>query len=73
MTISRHCEERKRRSNPVAALWFWIASPSARNDGVASVDQQTVLKRSMQVRKTSSPGFFHQFSAEKISTSCGPV
>ena len=31
--------------------------------------QQTVLYRSMQVLMTSSPGRFHQSSAEKISTS----
>ena len=34
--------------------------------------QQTVRNRSTQVARTSSPGFFHQFSAEKISTSWGP-
>ena len=32
-------------------------------------NHDAVLKRSMQVRSTSSPGRFHQFSAEKISTS----
>ena len=34
--------------------------------------QHTVRNRSTQVRSTSSPSRFHQFSAEKISTSCGP-
>ena len=30
------------------------------------------LRMLEHVRSTSSPGHFHQFSAEKISTSCGP-
>lgn len=34
--------------------------------------QHTVSIRSMQVRRTSSLGRFHQLSRENISTSCGP-
>ncbi len=52
------------RSGPMAAPCWSSVRPDRR--------QHTVLNRSTQVATVSSPGRFHQFSAEKISTSCGP-
>ena len=45
---------------------------STRGQPADKAAQHTSRNRSTQIRSTSSPSRFHQFSAEKISTSCGP-